>query len=112
MLFTCAGQRVDIVTEFGRAGATTIVADADRLAPSLYHADHYALVPRVSDAAYVPALADPALRRRIGQAARQRVTEYCSWDRVTEKTLEVYAAAVPKPADATPGDVRPVRQAA
>ena len=26
--------------------------------------------------------------------------------------LEVYAAAVPKPADATPGDVRPVRQAA
>ena len=57
VLFTCAGQRVDIVTEFARAGATTIVADADRLAPTLYHADRYALVPRVDDPGYVPALA-------------------------------------------------------
>jgi glycosyltransferase involved in cell wall biosynthesis len=37
------------------------------------------------------ALADPELRRRIGSAARERVREYCSWDRVTERTLEVYA---------------------
>ncbi len=57
VLFTCSGQRVDIVSAFGRAGATTIAADADRLAPTLYHADHMALVPRVSDDAYVPALA-------------------------------------------------------
>jgi len=57
VLFTCAGQRVDIVTEFARAGATTVVAEADRLAPTLYHADHYALVPRVDDPGYVPALA-------------------------------------------------------
>jgi carbamoyl-phosphate synthase large subunit len=57
VLFTCAGQRVDIVTEFARAGATTIVAEADRLAPAIYHADHHALVPRVRDADYVPALA-------------------------------------------------------
>ncbi|HST24902.1 MAG TPA: ATP-grasp domain-containing protein [Gaiellaceae bacterium] len=58
VLFTCAGQRVDIVTEFARAGATTVVAEADRLAPTLYHADHHALVPRVDDPGYVPALAE------------------------------------------------------
>jgi len=40
------------------------------------------------------ALGDAELRRRIGAAARERVREYCSWDRVTERTLEVYAAAV------------------
>ncbi len=57
VLFTCAGQRVDIVTEFARAGATTVVAEADRLAPSIYHADHHALVPRVDHPAYIPALA-------------------------------------------------------
>jgi carbamoyl-phosphate synthase large subunit len=57
VLFTCAGQRVDIVTAFGRAGATTIAADLDRLAPALHYADHKALVPRVDDPGYVPALA-------------------------------------------------------
>ena len=57
VLFTCAGQRVDIVTAFGGAGATTVAADADRLAPALYHADHLALVPRIDDPGYVPALA-------------------------------------------------------
>jgi len=57
VLFTCAGQRVDIVTAFGRAGATTIASDADRLAPALYHADHMALVPRVDEPGYMGALA-------------------------------------------------------
>ena len=58
VLFTCAGQRVDIVTAFGRAGATTIAADVDQLAPALYHADRRALVPRVDDPAYIDALRD------------------------------------------------------
>jgi carbamoyl-phosphate synthase large subunit len=58
VLFTCAGQRVDIVTAFRRAGATAIAADVDQLAPALYHADHRALVPRVDDFGYVPALRD------------------------------------------------------
>ena len=57
VLFTCAGQRVDIVTAFRRAGATTIASDVDRLAPALYHADRMALVPRVDDPGYVGALA-------------------------------------------------------
>ena len=58
VLFTCAGQRVDIVSAFGRAGATTVAADLDPLAPALYHADRKALVPRVDDPGYVAALAE------------------------------------------------------
>ncbi len=58
VLFTCAGQRVDIVSAFRRAGATTIATDVDALAPALYHADHRALVPRVDDLAYIGALRD------------------------------------------------------
>jgi len=46
VLFTCAGQRVDIVTAFRAAGATTIATDADQLAPALYHADRREIVPR------------------------------------------------------------------
>jgi carbamoyl-phosphate synthase large subunit len=56
VLFTCAGQRVDIVTAFAQAGATTVAADANPLAPALYHAHRHALVPRVAEPRYVPAL--------------------------------------------------------
>ena len=56
VLFTCAGQRVDIVSAFRDAGAFTVAADANALAPALYHVDRYALVPRVDDPEYVPAL--------------------------------------------------------
>jgi carbamoyl-phosphate synthase large subunit len=58
VLFTCAGQRVDIVTAFRRAGATTIATDLDQLAPALYHAEHRALVPPVDDFGYIGALRD------------------------------------------------------
>jgi carbamoyl-phosphate synthase large subunit len=58
VLFTCAGQRVDIVTAFREAGATTIATDVDQLAPALYHADRRALVPRVDDPGYIAALRD------------------------------------------------------
>lgn len=57
VLFTCAGQRVDIVSAFGRAGATTVATDADPMAPALYHADHHALAPRIDSPGYIPALA-------------------------------------------------------
>lgn len=46
-------------------------------------------------AAVERALGHSELRRRIGTAARERVREYCSWDRVTERTLQVYAEAAP-----------------
>ncbi len=56
VLFTCSGQRVDIVTAFKRAGARTVATDVNRLAPALYHADAHAFVPRVDDPQYVPTL--------------------------------------------------------
>ena len=56
VLFTCAGQRVDIVGAFRRAGAKTIATDANPLAPALYHADVQTLVPRIDDPGYLPAL--------------------------------------------------------
>jgi carbamoyl-phosphate synthase large subunit len=58
VLFTCAGMRVDVVTAFAQAGATTVAVDADPLAPALYHANDFALVPRVDDPGYIPALAE------------------------------------------------------
>jgi carbamoyl-phosphate synthase large subunit len=58
VLFTCAGQRVDIVTAFAREGALTVAADASPLAPALHHADVQVFPPRVDDPGYVPALAE------------------------------------------------------
>jgi carbamoyl-phosphate synthase large subunit len=58
VLFTCAGQRVDIVSAFGRAGATTLATDVDPLAPALYHAERHAFVPRVDDPGYVARIAE------------------------------------------------------
>jgi carbamoyl-phosphate synthase large subunit len=57
VLFTCAGQRVDIVRAFRAAGATVLAADVDELAPALYHADRRALVPPIADPGYVDAIA-------------------------------------------------------
>ena len=56
-------------------------------------------------AAIERALGDPELRRRVGRAARKRVEGYCSWNRVTDATLAVYASAVPEAARET--GVRP-----
>jgi carbamoyl-phosphate synthase large subunit len=64
VLFTCAGQRVDIVEAFGRAGATTLAVDVNELAPALYAAHRRALVPAVDDPGYIAALA--ALVREHG----------------------------------------------
>jgi carbamoyl-phosphate synthase large subunit len=58
VLFTCTGQRVDIVNAFGRAGARTVATDANPLAPALYHADVRAIVPRIDDPDYIPKLAE------------------------------------------------------
>jgi len=57
VLLTCAGQRVDIVRAFRAAGAVAVAADADPLAPALYHADRQAIVPRIADPVYVETLA-------------------------------------------------------
>jgi glycosyltransferase involved in cell wall biosynthesis len=39
-------------------------------------------------------LGDPGLRRRLGEAARERVTELCSWERVVDETLAAYESAL------------------
>jgi carbamoyl-phosphate synthase large subunit len=56
VLFTCAGQRVDVVTAFPRAGGRTVAVDANPLAPAIYHANVHAIVPRIEDPGYLPAL--------------------------------------------------------
>jgi carbamoyl-phosphate synthase large subunit len=58
VLFTCAGQRVDIVRAFRAAGAVALAVDADPLAPALYHADRRTVVPLVADPSYVPTLVE------------------------------------------------------
>jgi carbamoyl-phosphate synthase large subunit len=58
VLFTCVGQRVDIVTAFKDAGAATVASDVNPLAPALYHADARVFPPRVDEPDYVPALAE------------------------------------------------------
>jgi carbamoyl-phosphate synthase large subunit len=78
VLFTCAGQRVDIVGAFRRAGATTIAADANALAPALYHADRHMLVPRIGDADYVP-----ALRRVVDEHGVELIVPLTDLDQAT-----------------------------
>jgi glycogen(starch) synthase len=50
--------------------------------------------PRALREAIERLLADPDLRRRFGEAARAKVSELSSWDRVTDATLDAYAAAL------------------
>jgi carbamoyl-phosphate synthase large subunit len=64
VLFTSAGQRVDIVRAFRAAGAVALGVDADPFAPALYHCNHRVIVPRIADSAYVPSLS--ALVREHG----------------------------------------------
>ena len=78
MLFTCAGQRVDIVDAFNRAGATTVAADVNALAPALYRAEHRALVPPIGDDDYVP-----ALRRLVDEHGVRLIVPLTDLDQVT-----------------------------
>jgi glycosyltransferase involved in cell wall biosynthesis len=47
--------------------------------------------PQALRAAIDRLLADKALRDRLGQNAREWITELCGWERVIEATLETYA---------------------
>ncbi len=49
--------------------------------------------PKALRAAIDRLLADPELRERLGLAAREWIIELCSWDRVTDATLQTYASA-------------------
>jgi glycosyltransferase involved in cell wall biosynthesis len=39
-------------------------------------------------------LADPELRRRMGEAGREKIDALCSWERVTRLTLDAYEGAL------------------
>jgi carbamoyl-phosphate synthase large subunit len=129
VLFTCAGQRVDVVTAFARAGARTVAIDANPLAPAIYHADARAIVPRIDDPAYLP-----VLHGLIGQYDVSLVVPLTDLDQlllaehrneldaivlladaeVVRRTADKYLAhcffeerAIPSPASWLPSDVPP-----
>jgi glycosyltransferase involved in cell wall biosynthesis len=86
----------NVVLEAMAHGKTVIATPVGGI-PSLIEDGRTGFLVPVGDAAALRAtidrvLADGDLRRRVGAAARARVTERCSWDRVTERTLQVYAA--------------------
>jgi glycosyltransferase involved in cell wall biosynthesis len=85
------------------AHGKTVVATPVGGIPTVIEDGKTGLLVPVRDAAALRAaveraLGDRELRRRLGEAARKRVDGYCSWDRVTDATLAVYAAAVPEAA--------------
>jgi carbamoyl-phosphate synthase large subunit len=65
VLLTGVGKRYDIVACFA-ALTRTIAADPNPLAPAQYAAQVRASVPRISDAGYVPALAELCERYGVG----------------------------------------------
>jgi carbamoyl-phosphate synthase large subunit len=65
VLFTCAGQRVDVVTAFQRAGAATVAADLNALSPALYHADRVLIPPPVAEPDYVPFLVEAIAEHEV-----------------------------------------------
>ena len=100
VLFTCTGQRVDIVTAFRAAGATTIATDVDQLAPALYHADRRALVASLPEQAPPEArevleLAHAVVGQTVAEtrAALDRVRGDLARSAGTRHALVSYAAA-------------------
>ena len=92
------------------AHGKTVVATPVGGIPTVIEDGKTGLLVPVRDAAALRAaveraLGDRELRRRLGETARKRVDGYCSWNRVTDATLAVYAAAVPEAARET--GVRP-----
>lgn len=53
--------------------------------------------PRALRAAIDRLLADPDLRRRLGRAARERISALCGWDAVVDATLAAYRDALGTP---------------
>jgi len=98
LLLTSEREGLPNVVLEAMARGKTVVSTPVGGIPAVIEDDETGLLVPIGDvqatrAAVERALADGELRRRIGAAARERVREYCSWDRVTERTLQVYDAA-------------------
>jgi glycogen(starch) synthase len=55
--------------------------------------------PKALRAAIDRLLADRGLRGRLGRAGRERIEALCSWEKVIDDTLDVYAQALGAPGD-------------
>ena len=95
-----ACERAVIATRVG--GMKEIVVDGETgrlIEPS----DPQQLATAINDL-----LADRDLIDSMGRAGRQRVLSLFSWDRITERSLELYAELAPaRSDDPPPGDARP-----
>jgi carbamoyl-phosphate synthase large subunit len=65
VLLTGVGKRYDIVSAFAQH-TTVVAADPNPLAPAQYAAHHRVAVPRIDDAAYVPALRELCSEFHVG----------------------------------------------
>jgi glycosyltransferase involved in cell wall biosynthesis len=98
LLLTSEREGLPNVVLEAMARGKTVVSTPVGGIPAVIEDEQTGLLVPIGDvqatrAAVERALGEPGIRQRIGAAARERVREYCSWDRVTERTLEVYAAA-------------------
>jgi carbamoyl-phosphate synthase large subunit len=65
VLFTCAGLRVDVLQAFRAAGATTVAADLNPLAPALHVADVALAPPPCDDPDYPAFLAEAVAAHEV-----------------------------------------------
>ena len=94
----------NVILEAMAHGKTVVTTPVGGI-PALIRDGETGLVVPVGDAqatraAIERALSDELLRARLGRAARERVRQHCSWERVTDALLDVYAAAAAPPAAA------------
>lgn len=68
VLFCSAGRRVELLKDFKKSmdkGDRIIAADLSNLAPALYVADRYYIVPRIDDPAYFDTILDICRKEKI-----------------------------------------------
>jgi len=88
----------NVVLEAMARGKTVVSTPVGGIPAVIEDGETGLLVPigdvQATRAAVERALGDAELRRRLGAGAGERVREYCSWDRVSDRTLAVYEAAL------------------
>jgi len=97
-------SRVGGIPEVVVPEETGLLVDPDLVPGSFAPKDRKAFASKLAQAVNRLA-ADPALRRRMGEAGRRRVVEHFSWDAIALRTLDLYAEllAEKKPAEDSAG---------